>query len=65
MSHLVILCERENIFLLMSTANTKNDNTKLVSGGIEEQIHQVLKDLMNVLKSTGSSLEKLVFAYVS
>jgi len=49
----------------MSTANTKNDNTKLVSGGIEEQIHQVLKDLMNVLKSTGSSLEKLVFAYVS
>ena len=55
-----MLCEGWNIFLLMSNVNTKNDNTKLVSGGIEEQTHQVLKDLMNVLKSTSSSLEKLI-----
>ena len=42
----------------------KNDNKKLVSGGIEEQTHQVMKNLVDVLKSVGSSLDKVIFARV-
>ena len=42
----------------------KNDNTKLVDGGIEAQTHQVMKNLIDVLNAAGSSLEKVIFARV-
>jgi len=42
----------------------KNDNTKLVEGGIEAQTHQVMKNLIEVLNAAGSSLEKVIFARV-
>jgi len=42
----------------------KNDNTKLVQGGIEEQTHQVMKNLIEVLSAAGSSIDKVVFARV-
>ena len=42
----------------------KNDNTKLVDGGIEAQTHQVMKNLLEVLNAAGSSLEKVIFARV-
>ena len=42
----------------------KNDNTKLVEGGIEEQTRQVMKNLIDVLNAAGSSLEKVIFARV-
>jgi reactive intermediate/imine deaminase len=42
----------------------KNDNTKLVDGGIEVQTHQVMKNLIDVLNAAGSSLEKIIFARV-
>ena len=42
----------------------KHDNTKLVEGGIEEQTRQVMNNLIDVLNSAGSSLEKVIFARV-
>ena len=42
----------------------KNDNAKLVEGGIEAQTHQVMKNLIEVLNAAGSSLEKVIFARV-
>ena len=47
-----------------SDAYLKNDNTKLVDGGIEAQTHQVMKNLLEVLNAAGSSLEKVIFARV-
>jgi len=35
----------------------KNDNTKLVEGGIEEQTRQVMIYLIDGLNAAGSSLE--------
>ena len=54
----------EYLFITGQMPTLKNDNTKLVPGGIEEQTHQVMKNLMDVLKSTDSSLEKVIFARV-
>jgi len=42
----------------------KNDNSKLVSGDIEEQTHQVMKNLIDVLEAAGSSLDKVIFSRV-
>ena len=37
---------------------------ELVSGKIEEETHQVMKNLIEVLNAAGSSLEKVIFARV-
>ena len=54
----------EYLFITGQMPTLKNDNKKLVSGGIEEQTHQVMKNLVDVLKSVGSSLDKVIFARV-
>ena len=52
------------LFITGQMPTLKNDNTKLVDGGIEVQTHQVMKNLIDVLKAAGSSLEKVIFARV-
>ena len=52
------------LFITGQMPTLKNDNTKLVDGGIEAQTHQVMKNLIEVLNATGSSLEKVIFARV-
>ena len=52
------------LFVTGQMPTLKNDNTKLVDGGIEEQTHQVMKNLLEVLNAAGSSLEKVIFARV-
>ena len=52
------------LFVTGQMPTLKNDNTKLVDGGIEAQTHQVMKNLLEVLRSAGSSLEKVIFARV-
>ena len=52
------------LFITGQMPTLKNDNTKLVDGGIEAQTHQVMKNLTNVLNAAGSSLEKVIFARV-
>ena len=52
------------LFITGQMPTLKNDNTKLVDGGIEAQTHQVMKNLIDVLNAAGSSLEKVVFARV-
>lgn len=52
------------LFITGQMPTLKNDNTKLVDGGIEAQTHQVMKNLIDVLKAAGSSLEKVIFARV-
>ena len=52
------------LFLTGQMPTLKNDNTKLVDGGIEAQTHQVMKNLLEVLNAAGSSLEKVIFARV-
>ena len=47
-----------------ANTNLKNDNSKLVSDRIEDQTHQVMKNLIDVLKGCGSSLDKVIFARV-
>ena len=54
----------EYLFITGQMPTLKNDNTKLISGDIEEQTHQVMKNLLDVLNSSGSSLEKVIFARV-
>ena len=54
----------EYLFITGQMPTLKNDNTKLVEGGIEAQIHQVMKNLIEVLNAAGSSLEKVIFARV-
>ena len=54
----------EYLFITGQMPTLKNDNKKLVSGGIEEQTYQVMKNLVDVLKSVGSSLDKVIFARV-
>ena len=54
----------EYLFITGQMPTLKNDNTKLVEGGIEAQTHQVMKNLIEVLNATGSSLEKVIFARV-
>ena len=52
------------LFITGQMPTLKNDNTKLVDGGIEAQTHQVMKNLIDVLNAAGSSLEKIIFARV-
>ena len=52
------------LFITGQMPTLKNDNTKLVDGGIEAQTHQVMKNLVEVLSAAGSSLEKVIFARV-
>ena len=52
------------LFITGQMPTLKNDNTKLVDGGIEVQTHQVMKNLLDVLNAAGSSLEKVIFARV-
>ena len=52
------------LFITGQMPTIKNDNTKLVDGGIEAQTHQVMKNLIDVLNAAGSSLEKVIFARV-
>ena len=52
------------LFITGQMPTLKNDNSKLVDGGIEAQTHQVMKNLMEVLNAAGSSLEKVIFARV-
>ena len=52
------------LFITGQMPTLKNDNTKLVDGGIEAQTHQVMNNLIDVLNAAGSSLEKVVFARV-
>ena len=52
------------LFITGQMPTLKNDNTKLVDGGIEAQTHQVMKNLIDVLNAAGSSLEKVTFARV-
>ena len=52
------------LFVTGQMPTLKNDNAKLVDGGIEAQTHQVMKNLLEVLNAAGSSLEKVIFARV-
>ena len=52
------------LFITGQMPTLKNDNTKLVDGGIEAQTHQVMKNLIDVLSAAGSSLEKVIVARV-
>ena len=54
----------EFLFITGQMPTLKNDNTKLVQGGIEEQTHQVMKNLIEVLSAAGSSIDKVIFARV-
>ena len=54
----------EDLFITGQMPTIKHDNTKLVEGGIEEQTRQVMNNLIDVLNSAGSSLEKVIFARV-
>ena len=42
----------------------KNNKSKLISGRIEEQTHQVMKNLIDILKGCNSSLNKVIFSRV-
>ena len=52
------------LFITGQKPTLKNDNSKLVSDRIEDQTHQVMKNLIDVLKGCGSSLDKVIFARV-
>ena len=52
------------LFITGQMPTLKNDNSKLVSDRIEDQTHQVMKNLIDVLKGSGSSLDKVIFARV-
>ena len=52
------------LFITGQMPTLKNNNSKLVSDRIEDQTHQVMKNLIDVLKGCGSSLDKVIFARV-
>ena len=52
------------LFITGQMPTLKNDNSKLVSDKIEDQTHQVRKNLIDVLEGCGSSLDKVIFARV-
>ena len=52
------------LFITGQMPTLKNDNSKLVSDRIEDQTHQVMKNLIDVLNGCGSSLDKVIFARV-
>ena len=52
------------LFITGQMPTLKNNKSKLISGGIEEQTHQVMKNLIDVLKGCNSSLNKVIFSRV-
>ena len=52
------------LFITGQMPTLKNNKSQLISGGIEEQTHQVMKNLIDVLKGCGSSLNKVIFSRV-
>ena len=52
------------LFITGQMPTLKNDSSKLVSSNIEEQTHQVMKNLIDVLKGSGSSIDKVIFSRV-
>ena len=52
------------LFITGQMPTLKNDSTKLIEGGIEEQTHQVMKNLIDVLSGAGSSIDKVISARV-
>ena len=54
----------EFLFITGQMPTLKNDNTQIVQGGIEEQTHQVMNNLIEVLSAAGSSIDKVIFARV-
>lgn len=54
----------EFLFVTGQMPTLSNDPTKLVEGGISNQTHQVMKNLIAVLTAANSSLENVVFVRV-
>ena len=52
------------LFITGQMPTLKSDSSKLISSVIEEQTHQVMKNLIEVLKGSGSSLEKVIFSRI-
>jgi len=52
------------LFVTGQMPTLSNDPTKLVEGGISNQTHQVMKNLITVLTAANSSLENVVFARI-
>ena len=52
------------LFITGQMPTLKNNGTKLIEGGIEDQTHQVMKNLIDVLSEAGSSLDKVIYARV-
>ena len=52
------------LFVTGQMPTLTNDPTKLIEGGISNQIHQVMKNLKIVLSSANSSFENVVFVRV-
>jgi len=52
------------IFITGQMPTLPDNPDVLVSNDVEEQTHQVMKNLMNVLEQCGSSLEKVTFVRV-
>ncbi len=52
------------LFVTGQMPTLPDDPTKLVGSGIEEQTHQVMKNLADVLREAGSSFSKVAFARV-
>ncbi len=54
----------EFLFVTGQMPTLKADNSKLISGDIQEQTHQVMRNLVDVLHAAGSSLDKVIFSRV-
>jgi reactive intermediate/imine deaminase len=52
------------IFVTGQMPTLPNNPDVLVSNDVEDQTHQVMKNLMDVLKQSGSSLERVTFVRV-
>ena len=52
------------LFITGQMPTLKSDSSKLISSVIEEQTHQVMKNLIEVLKGSGSSIDKVIFSRV-
>ena len=52
------------LFVTGQMPTLPDDPTQLVDGGIEEQTHQVMQNLADVLREAGSSFSKVAFARV-
>ena len=52
------------LFITGQMPTLKNNKSKLINGGIKEQTHQVMKNLTDVLKGCGSSLNQVIFSRV-